>query len=269
MSRRVQAFMKPYHDLLAKRGKLDERQENLEKRQKLLDAEIEKLDDQLRKLSIPRETFSMPDRLPAEQRKALNERRKELREQWEKLNKQRYEDLQKEEDDLTRQQDELDHPDEVNWSAPMQQGCEMALYLARWEPQAALPLLRRLTAIRRPTTTGPSSDAYFFPERFVAMTLARAAAGDLAGLEEYARWLRKAPPSSLRSSACAPSIVTPTTRRWLTLPNGYLATGRRPGIRSFVRRFLTDRFGKGFPVRSWLCPHTASACFNFSKTGMR
>jgi len=112
----------------------------------------------------------------------LEQQLDKLREQQDTLSEQRYEEaeqrkvaLQSEYDQLLEQ---LDKPD-VSSSA-----CEMALFLAHWDPAAALPPLRRLTTICRATGNGS----------IVPIILARAAAGDLAGLNDYAAWVHNAKP---------------------------------------------------------------------------
>ena len=94
--------------------------------------------------------------------------------------------------------------DELRW----QQGAEgsagdMALCLAKWDPTAAVPVLRRLALAADPSGIAGgarSNDGRFgtpMPgsEEYIAMLLvARIDAGDTAALDRYAAWLRGAAP---------------------------------------------------------------------------
>lgn len=124
---------------------------------------------------------------------ALEEQLGKLGDRQDKANSQEYNELEKKIGELEIKRDELtEQHDDLN---ALQSGCDMALCLARWDPAAALPYLRRLTAICRKTESVPNANS--LPDcidRLIPMVLARAAAGDFTGLDEYADLVRKAQP---------------------------------------------------------------------------
>ena len=118
-----------------------------------------------------------------------------LGEQQDKLSEQRYAEVEKRKGELQAECDKLmEHLDEPCASPS---ACDMALYLAQWDPTVALPHLRRLTAMWRGIRGNPNPGPVGYGDQMVAMVLARAAAGDLTALDEYATWVRVAHPQAL------------------------------------------------------------------------
>ncbi|MBN1910767.1 MAG: hypothetical protein JW818_13560 [Pirellulales bacterium] len=121
-------------------------------------------------------------------------------EEYKKLERE-YHELKKKRE--RRESDDLRKPGE-KWAreqgclASFQLGCDMACCLARWEPEAALPALRRLTATchkaMNASKAADGSMAVSFPDRsdcLEVLVLARAGTGDLAVLDDYATWVRR------------------------------------------------------------------------------
>ncbi|MGO8744455.1 MAG: hypothetical protein ACLQNE_00565 [Thermoguttaceae bacterium] len=85
---------------------------------------------------------------------------------------------------------------------PLNQACEMASFLARWDVNAALPVLRRQTqrcrdaiAAHGPAEFARSSGWGPNAARFI---ITRAEAGDRQALEEYAAWIRGTTPQTFQ-----------------------------------------------------------------------
>ena len=110
--------------------------------------------------------------------RTLEERLEKLGEQHGKTGEQQTKELEKQKGELEKKCDELTNQQDDQKA--LESGCDMALCLAQWDPAGALPYLRRLTENRHTD--------------LVTMVLTRAAAGDLAALDEYAAWVRKVQP---------------------------------------------------------------------------
>ena len=85
--------------------------------------------------------------------------------------------------------------------------CSLALILERWDHNAALPVIRRMTDrcledidTKRGYNAGVNLDEVI-SDYFAKFTLIRAEAGDLAALDEYAVWFRKTRPEELKYRA--------------------------------------------------------------------
>ena len=130
----------------------------------------------------------------------LDELEKELEKQYEGLNKQS-EDLDTQWGELIEQQEELDKREEELCRRHMAEGCggDMALCLAKWDPAAAIPVLRRLTAAAdrpfietRARVHGAwgGSRLRGLEHYFAGLLIARIDIGDATALDQYAAWIR-------------------------------------------------------------------------------
>jgi hypothetical protein len=104
-------------------------------------------------------------------------------------------------------------PSDFSVEVPPQHACTLASYLAEWDAKAAMPVLRRLTGQCEALLASHSMHfpIYASAESYIAdFTIRRHAAGDRQALDEYAAWVRGAPPRS-----CVHDLLTPLWR----LPN--------------------------------------------------
>ncbi len=197
MTGRVKALNGPFEEFAARRGKLDRE----------LGEKQRKLDEQARKLKELQEELN---KQPQEERRyeALNKRLEQLQE--------RREELEKERQDLQAQRDESDSHENY-WCTASLQACKMALCLARWDPAAALPVLREQTRLAM-AATGESIDDRPVPDfarNLVQLLLARADAGDLDALDEYAAWIRSMKRISIPGS---PPSYPADSIEWMLAP---------------------------------------------------
>jgi hypothetical protein len=117
-------------------------------------------------------------------------KRTKLADQMDKLNEQSdepgNEKTAKLRENVTKQLEELESEEPDISAIPTS---ELALCLAEWDPKAALPALKEMTArCRREIVDSPSKhDLYVMVAR---LTLQRALAGDEQSLDDYAEWIR-------------------------------------------------------------------------------
>ncbi len=197
MAKRIESLSAPYFESLRRGEKLDE-----------LQSQIDKLEERLQNMG-------------EKQGKAASKEFTEL---------QRKKDaLVKTYDELSNEQDDLD---------ALLSGCDMALYLAQWDPAAALPHLRRLTAICQKAGGAPQADgSQDCSERMVGLVLARAAAGDFSGLDEYAVWVRDAQPTRLWYSFRRNRVFEPLCR----YPD-------RPALAKAAEWLFNDKASPWYPI---------------------
>jgi hypothetical protein len=146
-------------------------------------------------------------------RRRLEEQEKQLAEREAKLEQQassahQLEELDEQQEQLDRRRKELDRQEEELCWRHGAEGCggDMALCLAKWDPAAAIPVLRRLTL----TTDWPSvelrarvhgdwggSRTRGLDHYYAGLLIARIDVGDLAALDQYAAWIRGVKPEDI------------------------------------------------------------------------
>jgi hypothetical protein len=146
--------------------------------------------------------------------------------------------------------------------------------IARWDPRAALPMLRQLMEdlLRESRARPPSSDFAARAQGILVMTLERARAGDRAALDDYATWLRGLTSAAYRSwqdSFYTSREHSPFEPFWLFRDHATLATtadflfqhSESPlqpdlsltnGLRSLAVRAAGTPLVTVAPFRSWL-----------------
>ncbi|MGO8749239.1 MAG: hypothetical protein ACLQNE_25040 [Thermoguttaceae bacterium] len=176
-----------------------------------------------------------PDELQT-QIESLEERLRDLGEQQGETSSQRYKELEGKKEALEKKFEELPiQQDDLN---ALTSGCDMAMYLAQWDPAAALPHLRRLTAICQKAGGAPQANNFAdCTDYVVAMVLARAAAGDLSGLDEYAAWVRDAQPGTLWYSFRRDRVFEPLCR----YPD-------RPAVAKTAEWLFNDKASPWYPI---------------------
>lgn len=147
------------------------------------------------------------------QEKELDERGERLEEEKSSL-EHKLDELYEQQWKLRERQEELDkQEEELRWRHG-REGCggEMALCLAKWDPAAAIPVLRRLTiSAYQPNIElhsrfhdgWPGRSAGGLNHYFAGLLLARIDLGDTTALDQYAAWIRGVAPEDVLAQARA------------------------------------------------------------------